>query len=157
MEQLPQLSIEPEYMEVANLYLQLQNKQLVAEQLGLTPQWVHQILETPQVRRYCDAVFLELGFNNRFKLREVMDQIIELKLEELDQAQLGSNKDIADLLLQSHKMTMDLLDREIKLKQLELELEREQQPKNQVNVQINDAVGGNYAQLLQKLLGDAGA
>lgn len=154
METLPQAQIQPEHLEVVNLYLQLHSQAKVAHELNIPLELVQYILNLPHCKRYIDSVFLELGFNNRFQLREAMDLIIQKKFEELDQADLGSNKDIADLLLQSHKMSMDLLDREIKLKQLELDIENKQRIQNQVNVQINDAVGSNYQQLLNKLLGD---
>lgn len=158
METLPQAQIQPEHLEVVNLYLELHSAPRVADQLGISLELVQHILAQPHCKRYIDSVFLELGFNNRFQLRQAMDQIIQKKFEELDQADLGSNKDIADLLLQSHKMSMDLLDREIKLRQLELDLENKQRIQNQVNVQINDALGSNYQQLLNKLLGgDLGA
>ncbi|NBW17503.1 MAG: hypothetical protein EBR82_56935 [Caulobacteraceae bacterium] len=76
-----------------------------------------------------------------------MDAVIKRKFEELEEAGVGSGKDIADLLHLSHKMSMDLLDREIQLQKLKTET----QPQKQVNVQINDD-GTKYSQLIQKLI-----
>lgn len=157
METLPQHQIQPEHLAIAQHYLATHRQDLVAKELGVDITLVNQVLNTPSVRRYIDSVFLELGYNNRYRLREALDLVIDEKFRELSESGLGSNKDIADLLQQSHKMTMDLLDREIKLKQMELDLEHRQTIGKQVNVQINDAVGQNYAQLLHKLLGGDGA
>jgi molybdenum cofactor biosynthesis enzyme len=78
-----------------------------------------------------------------------MDMLISKKFQELDEAGVGSSKDIADLLALSHKMTMEQLDREIQLEKV-----RGSNIKSQVNVQINDggATGSNYGSLLEKLL-----
>ena len=81
-----------------------------------------------------------------------MDAIIKKKFQELEEADIGSNKDISELLALSHKMTMEQLDR-----QIELEKVRSAQIKSQVNVQINDGGGGQgdgtkYGRLIQQLV-----
>lgn len=142
------LEISPEALEVANCYLQTQQAQQVAEQLDLPIELVTKILARREVKAYIDQVFFDTGFNNRFKMREAMDAIIARKFQELDEAELGSNKDILDILALSHKMTMETLD-----KQLELEKLRMNNIKSQVNVQINDNQGGsNYGNLIEKLI-----
>ena len=76
--------------------------------------------------------------------------MIEKKLEEADETEIYTNKDMADLLQLAHKMRMD----EMKA-QTELEKARAGTIKNQVNIQDNSGVPfgqGNYGQLLKKLL-----
>jgi len=85
-------------------------------------------------------------------MRRAMDAIIKRKFEELEEAGVGSGKDIADLLHLSHKMSMDLLDREIQLEKLR---QAPQGPQKQVNVQINDD-GTKYGQLLKQLMSGEG-
>lgn len=144
------LVISPEALEIANTYLQCQNLNKTAQDLGLTPDMVSEILDRREVRAYIDNVFLDMGFNNRFLMREVMDTIIRKKLEELNEAEIGSSKDIMDILALSHKMTMDALDRQIQLEKI-----RNPQVKTQTNVQINELGGDGtkYGALLQKLIG----
>lgn len=152
MNQLPTdtIQIQPEYLEVANLYLQTQDTQQVASTLSLDAQQVATILKRPDVKTYINQVFFDVGFNNRFRLRRAMDALIQQKFQELEESQTGSGKDIADLLALSHKMTIELLDREIQLEKL-----RAGTPTNQVNVQINETgEGTRYGQLIQQLLGD---
>lgn len=142
------LEISPEALEVANCYLQTQSAQEVASTLELPIELVSKTLSKREVRAYIDQVFFDTGFNNRFKMREAMDAIIQRKFQELDEAEIGSSKDILDILALSHKMTMETLD-----KQLELEKLRQQNIKSQVNVQINDQTGGsNYGNLIEKLI-----
>ena len=141
------IDISPEALEVANCYLQLQDITKVAEELDVPVQIVTQHLARREVRQYVDNVFMNLGFNNRFKMRKAMDAIIARKFRDLDESETGSTKDISELLALSHKMSMELLDKEIQLKKLDAE----KGPKSQVNVQINES-GNNYGSLIERLI-----
>ncbi len=142
------LDISPEALEVANQYLQCQDIAQVSEILDLAPQLVTQILSKREVKSYIDHVFMNVGFNNRFRMRDAMDAVIKQKFQELEESGMGSTKDIAELLALSHKMSMDELDKQIKLETL-----RQSNIKNQVNVQINDD-GSKYSNLIHTLLGN---
>ena len=148
------LNISPEALEVANCYLQCQDPRQVAQELDLTPEAVTNILSRREVRGYIDAVFMDTGYNNRFLLRRAMDALIKQKFSELEEGGIGSNKDIADLLQMSHKMSMDLLDRQIQLEKLRQG--GNVGPQKQVNVQINELDGSKYSQLVQRLVSGEG-
>ena len=142
------LALDPEGLEVANCYLQTQSLTKTAEELGVSTELVASQMNRREVKTYIDGVFRDMGFNNRFKMRRAMDTLISKKFQELDEAGVGSSKDIADLLALSHKMTMEQLDREIQLEKV-----RGSNIKSQVNVQINEGGGGsNYGSLLEKLM-----
>jgi hypothetical protein len=145
--------ISPEALEVANAYLQLNDARAVAQELDLDPEVVTNLLARREVKSYIDSVFFDSGYNNRFLMRRAMDALIKQKFSELEESQTGSTKDIAELLQMSHKMSMDLLDREI-----QLEKARTQSgPQKQVNVQINEGLDGSkYSQLVQKLISGEG-
>ncbi len=147
------LQIQPEYLEVANHYLQCGNVQTVADDLELTAERVSEILRRPEVRGYVSQVYLDTGYNNRFLMRRAVDALIKRKFQELEEADVGSNKDITELLTLSHKMTMDYLDREIQLEKLR---QGNAGPQCQVNVQINELDSSKYAQLVQKLISGDG-
>ncbi len=145
------IDISPEALEVANCYLQSnQDISEVANNLDLPVELVTQILAKREVKSYIDHVFYNVGFNNRFKMRSAMDAILKKKFQELEESDMGSTKDIADLLALSHKMTM-----EEKSKDIELEKLRASNIKNQVNVQINEGFSDNskYGALIKQLLG----
>lgn len=141
------IDISPEALEVANCYLQLQDVLKVSQELDCPPEIVSQILARKEVKAYIDHVFFNLGFNNRFRLRQAMDAVIQKKFQELQDSDMGSTKDIADLLALSHKMTMDEMSRQIELEKL-----RQTNIKNQVNVQINDGGGTKYDNLMRQLM-----
>ena len=142
------LDISPENLDVANTYLQTQSIQQTADILDVATDMVSQILSRREVRAYIDNVFMDVGFNNRFRMRSAMDALIQKKFQELEEAEVGSGKDIADLLALSHKMSMDVLDRQLQLEKL-----KEANLKSQVNVQLNDfGSGSKYNTLLEKLM-----
>lgn len=144
------LQISPEALDVANCYLQSQDARQVASELGIPLELVASILARREVKSYINQVFFDLGFNNRFKMRRAMDAVLQKKFQEMEAADVGSSKDIADLLALSHKMSLELLDREIQLEKAK----HEAGLKSQVNVQINEGGDGTkYGALISKLLG----
>lgn len=147
------IKISPEALEIANCYLQLQDVRQVAHELSLDPELVTTTLARREVRGYIDQVFFDTGYNNRFLMRSAVDALIKQKFQELEEAGVGSSKDIAELLALSHKMSMDLLDREIQLEKIR---QGNPGPQKQVNVQINDGDGSKYGQLIHKLISGEG-
>ena len=140
--------ISPEGLEIAKVYLETQDISRTATKLGIDQLQVAQYLEKPEVKNYVDQVYLNAGYRNRFKLAEIMDQIVERKLTELNEAEVGSSKDILEILQFAHKMRMDELAAQTKL-----EAARASQVKSQTNIQINSPFGdSNYGRLLDQLL-----
>lgn len=145
------VQISPETLEIANCYLQVQDVREVSEQLGISVDLVTHTLSKREVRSYLDYVYQDTGFNNRSKMRRAMDALIQKKFQEMEEAGTGSNKDILEILALSHKMTMDQLDRQIKLEQVRMG--GLPGNKTQVNVQVNQGTpASNYETLLSKLM-----
>jgi len=147
------LQISPENLEIANCFLELQDSQKVADTLDVPVDMVTRILARSEIKAYVNQVFFEVGFNNRFRMRDLMDTLIKKKLQDMSESETGSNKDILDLIAQSHKMSMELLDKEIQLEKLR-QTNENAGIKSQVNVQINDGLGDGtkYGALINKLL-----
>lgn len=141
------LEISPEALEVANCYLTTQSASSVADQLSMPTELVAQILARREVKAYIDQVFFDTGFNNRFRMRDAMDAIIAKKFQELDEADVGSGKDILEILALSHKMTMETLDRQLQLEKL-----KSSNLRSQTNIQINENGGSNYHTLIERLV-----
>lgn len=139
------LKIAPENLEIANAYLTYQSLTETAHALNIGTDIVSQVLSRTEVKAYVNNVFMDLGFNNRFKMQGIMDEIIKQKLQELEDAEIGSQKDIIEILALQHKMTMEILDKEIKLETLKSGV------KNQTNVQLNN-YGGNHSSLIERLI-----
>ena len=145
------LEIAPEALEVANCYLQLQDARAVANELEMPAELVARILGRSEVKAYINQVFFDTGFNNRYKMRSLMDTLIRKKLQDMEEAQVGTSKDIMELLALSHKMTMEQLDKELAIEKAKAD---KGGMKSQVNVQINNGLndGTKYGELISKLL-----
>jgi hypothetical protein len=141
--------MSPEGLEIANTYLELGNIQAVCIRMNLDENTIQEYLGKREIKAYIDQVYLDTGYRNRFKLANTLDDIIERKLEESEESQIYTNKDLADLIQMAHKMRMD----EIKA-MAELEKAKTSNVKNQTNVQINELPfgQGNYGKLMEKLL-----
>ena len=147
-------TISPEGLEIANSYLQFGNIRAVCEHLCVPEERVVASLAKREVKQYVDTVYLDMGYRNRSNIGNLMDSIIASKLEEAQETQIYSSKDLADLLQMAHKMRMD----EIKA-QTEMEKAVNGNIKNQTNVQINESIPfgqGNYGKLMEKLLSGPG-
>lgn len=141
--------ISPEGYEIATTYLQTQSIEETASKLGIDTIQVTQFLEKSEVKNYINEMYISSGFRSRFKLAEVMDSLINKKLEELNEAEIGSSKDILEILQFAHKMRIDEINAMAKL-----ESSRKESPKQQTNIQINANPYGdsNYGKLLDSLL-----
>ena len=139
------MTISPEGVEVANAYLTMGNIEGVCSVLSVSKQKVVEYLNSREVKKYIDTIYLDTGYRNRSNIASVLDEMIRSKLEEAEESGMYTSKDLMDLLKFAHQIRMD----ELKL------LEKETSIRNQTNVQINDAGSfgeGNYAKLMDKLI-----
>lgn len=144
--------MSPEGLEIANSYLEHGSIPAVASKLRVSQNEVTEALNKREIKQYLDTVFLDTGYRNRFKLSETLDMLIEKKLEESEETQIYTNKDMADLIQLAHKMRME----EIKA-QTEMEKAKAMTVKTQVNIQDNSGSPfgqGNYGELIKKLMKD---
>jgi len=137
--------MSPEMQAVAESYLVTSDIRLTAQDLGIPKEKVTYYLNKPECKRFIDTIFLEQGYLNRHRLQDIMSEVMELKLEEMRESEMGSSKDIADLVMMLHKMRMD----EAKTAGV-----GPAAPTTQTNVQINNGAGfgENYNALLEKLI-----
>lgn len=142
--------ISPEGLDVANAYLQLGNIRGVSELLRVPEQTVVETLNTREVKKYIDTVYLDSGYRNRNQIAAVLDEMINSKLEEAQESGMYSTKDLADLLQMAHKMRMDEL-------KAQNDADKAVSIGTQNNLQINNEGlpfgQGNYGKLMESLLG----
>lgn len=142
--------IQPEELIIADTYLSTGGSIAeTAERLDIPRNEVASALRKRPVKLYVDSVFSDIGYMNRFKMADVFQTLIERKMEELDEAEIGSNKDI-----------VDILDKAMKFMELTHKMqvsETKTSPTNQTNVQIaNFDAGDNYKNLLDHLFKNKG-
>lgn len=139
--------ISPEGLEIANSYLALTSYDLVAKELGISKAQVIEHINKPEVKRYINSVYLDTGYRNKHRIADLLDEMIQSKLEEARESEFYTKKDLAELIKMAHDMRMS---------EQKLELTRESQQTNirtQTNVQINadSSLAGNIGRIVEHL------
>ena len=136
----PKISMEA--LEICEHYLENWSYADTAKAMSMSVPEVEAMLNNKEVKRYIDSMFLDQSYMNRFKINAAFEEVIKAKLMEMTDSEMGSSKDIADLLFMMHKMRMD---------EQKHSIDRDKQvPSNQKNVQINN-YGDNYSSLVDAL------
>jgi hypothetical protein len=138
-----EIQISPEHLLVAQTYLKTLSTEQVAQDLRIPIEQVSKMLDKREVKAFIDTCFLDIGYNNRFKLADTFDRIIEAKLLELEETEMTSTTDIAKLLEMKHKMNMDLH---------KMRIEEIKAATPSTAVQVNNNYGENFSRLLQELM-----
>lgn len=134
------LATLPENLVIANTYLE-SNADITetARLLSVTTDHVLKVINTKAIKDYLNEIYLNAGYRNRNKLAELLDTMIEAKVQDAIETGFYTKADLLELMQFAHKLRMD----EIKT----------QQGPSQTNVQINNEFGsGNYGELMKKLM-----
>lgn len=145
--ELMPLEVSPEAITVMNSYLQNGcSMKETATQLGMPIENVSTFLSQRSVKTLLDQQFAEAGFRNRDRMFGLLDEIINAKIEEMEETGMLPDMDIVTLLEKQHKMKMQELQMSMKL--------QETVNNNTVNnnTQINIQGGENYNALLEKII-----
>jgi len=137
--------IAPEALAVAQSYLIHQDLHKVAVDLDLPRSQVAWYLDKREVKNFVDSVFMQQGYMHRYKLQDLLTDVIDAKIEEMEETEMASTKDIADLIALQHKMRMDELNLQLKIQEKSNPTVREKV----TNVQNN--YGTNYMDLMEKI------
>lgn len=142
---LPEV-ISPEGASIANTYLANACSLIATSHaMDLPTHEIAATLQQPLVKVYVNSILRENGYRHMVKIAEKLDGLVERKWEELEEAEIGSNKDIAELLQLSHKMQMDMA------KLLQADVGKEG-PSSVRQTQVNVYGEGNYGKLMEKLV-----
>ena len=135
------VKLSPEGMDVANAFLTYGSIEDAAEQLQVPRPEIARILQQPEVKRYLDQVYLDMGYRNREKLGRLLDTMIEAKIKEAEESEVWTSKDLFELMQFAHKMRMD-------------EIKAAKEAGVTTAVQVNNNFGdSNYGRLMEKLVG----
>lgn len=130
--------LSPEGFDIANAWLQYGTIAETAKALQITENSVVTALKEPTIKSYLDSVYLDMGYRNRNRLGALLDKVIEIKIQEAEDSEMWTSKDIIDLITLAHKMRMD-------------EIKATSTNNTTVNV-ANFNEGSNYGKLMEKLI-----
>ena len=127
--------INPEVMDFLQVYMSTLDLGQTCQQLQIPTELGQEIINKKESKRFLDAVFLNEGHTNRFKIKEVMEKAIASKLEEAEESGIFGKESLMEMLKFMHQLRMD----ELKL-----------QVNKTTNIQQNN-YGSNLGDLLQKI------
>lgn len=142
-------NISPEHLEFAKTYLQTLSLEQTATYLGIPIEDATKMYRHKDVKTLIDTAFMESGYMNRHKLVNLMEKIIDSKLEEAQESEIYTDKDLVDLLEKMHKMRMDEMKAQSKLMELEIQKNKKESPRTAVQVNNNTT---NYGSLVDRIL-----
>jgi hypothetical protein len=128
----PQL--DPVLLSIANDFLQGKDIETMAEDYGLPADRITSVIEKKEVKTYIDNVYLTQGYLSRVKRLNIINKVIDQKLEDALETGIYSKKDLLEW--------MKLLG----------DMETQTKPKTvgpQVAIQVN-----NYEKLMKDLAGN---
>lgn len=139
-------AISPEGANIANIYLaNACSLAACSEELGISTHEISTTLQQPLIKMYVNGILREHGYRHMVIIAEKLDNLVEMKWQELEEAGMGSNKDIAELLNLAHKMRLDMS----KLLQADVE---KKGPGTLNQTQVNVYGKGNYGKLMEQLI-----
>ena len=139
------VQINPEHLEFAKSYLSTMDVTETAKNLRIPIEDAVQMMKVPTVKTFINTAFMDQGYMNRGKIFAAMSKIIDMKFADLEETELGSDKDIAELLTMMHKMRME----ELKLEQKENERKA---PSTSISINPNVPDASNYGNLIEMIV-----
>lgn len=124
--------IDPVILGIANQHIEGSSITDIATQFNISEDRVAQVLDRKEVKQYVDQVYLSQGYLNRFKRIQLINEVIDHKIQQVALGEEYTKKDLLEWL----RLLQDM-DKTA----------RPQQKSPTVAVQVN-----NYDSLMQDLL-----
>ena len=126
-------ALDPVVLALANDYLSGKGVTELADEYGISEDRVTSVIEKKEVKNYIDSVFATQGYLNRIKRINLINQVIDQKIQEAVETGIYSKKDLLDWM--KH------------LQEVETSLKPKSAQGPQVAIQVN-----NYDKLMKDLM-----
>ena len=88
--------LDPVMLAIANDYLSGKSIETISDEYDLASDRITSVLEQREVKAYVDSVFATQGYLNRVKRINLINRVIDQKLEEAVETGIYSKKDLLD-------------------------------------------------------------
>ena len=88
--------LDPVMLAIANDYLSGRSVETIAEEYALPQDRITSVIEQREVKAYIDSVFATQGYLNRVKRINLINRVIDQKLEEAVETGIYSKRDLLD-------------------------------------------------------------
>jgi hypothetical protein len=91
-------ALDPVFLSIANDFLSGKSVSSIADDYGLPADRITAVLEKKEVKSYVDTVYATQGYLNRVKRIDLINRVIEQKMEDALETGVLSKKDLLDWL-----------------------------------------------------------
>jgi hypothetical protein len=91
-------ALDPVFLSIANDFLSGKSVSGIADDYGLPADRITAVLEKKEVKSYVDTVYATQGYLNRVKRIDLINRVIEQKMEDALETGVLSKKDLLDWL-----------------------------------------------------------
>lgn len=91
-------ALDPVFLSIANDYLAGKSVSDMAEEYGLPADRITAVIEKKEVKSYVDTVYATQGYLNRVKRIDLINRVIEQKMQDALETGVLSKKDLLDWL-----------------------------------------------------------
>ena len=88
--------LDPVMLAIANDYLSGRSVETIADEYDLPQDRITSVIEQREVKAYIDSVFATQGYLNRVKRINLINRVIDQKLEEAVETGIYSKRDLLD-------------------------------------------------------------
>ena len=89
-------ALDPVVLALANDYLSGKGVVEIADEYGISEDRVTAVIEKKEVKNYIDSVFATQGYLNRIKRINLINQVIDQKIQDAVETGIYSKKDLLD-------------------------------------------------------------
>ena len=89
-------ALDPVVLALANDYLAGKGVNEIADEYGISEDRVTAVIEKKEVKNYIDSVFATQGYLNRIKRINLINSVIDQKIQEAVETGIYSKKDLLD-------------------------------------------------------------
>ena len=89
-------ALDPVVLALANDYLSGKGVLEIADEYGISEDRVTAVIEKKEVKNYIDSVFATQGYLNRIKRINLINQVIDQKIQDAVETGIYSKKDLLD-------------------------------------------------------------
>jgi hypothetical protein len=91
-------ALDPVFLSIANDYLAGKSVSEMSDEYGLPADRITSVLEKKEVKSYVDTVYATQGYLNRVKRIDLINRVIEQKMQDALETGVLSKKDLLDWL-----------------------------------------------------------
>ena len=104
--------LDPVVLAIANDYLSGKSIETMSDEYGVSQDRITSVIEKKEVKAYIDGVYATQGYLNRVKRINLINKVIEQKIQDAVETGVFSKKDLLDWMKHLHEVESSIKPKE---------------------------------------------